>query len=70
MLAASTTAARLERLHELLVGAITVYEEHLAAMRPVRDTPVRRVLSGVLADERAELEDLEGLRRIDAGTAR
>jgi hypothetical protein len=68
MLAASTTASRLERLQELLGDAIGVYEQHLAATRPIRDAPVRRALTTVLEDARAELEDLRGLRRIDAGT--
>jgi len=70
MLAASTTAARLERLIEVLTGAITCYEQARGAMRAVRDAPVQRALAVVLADEQAEVAELEALRRIDAGTGR
>jgi hypothetical protein len=68
MLAATTTTARLDRLLEVLDGARTGYEQHLAAMRPVRDAPVQRVLRVILDAERSEHDELEGLRRIDAGT--
>ena len=68
MLAAATTAQRLERAVEVLVGAIACYEQHLAVMRSVRDGPVRQALGRVVEHERAEVGELESLRRIDAGT--
>ncbi|MEX2267371.1 MAG: hypothetical protein WEA75_01660 [Acidimicrobiia bacterium] len=68
MLAAATTSTRLERALDVLVGTIACYEQHLAAMRPVRDGPARRAVGLVRALERAELAELEALRRIDAGT--
>jgi hypothetical protein len=70
MLAAATTTQRLERGVEVLVGTIACYEQHLAVMRPVRDGPIRRALGLVLEHERAEVGELESLRRIDAGIAR
>ena len=69
MLAASTTTPRLDRLIEVLVAAIASSEQHLVATRPIRDAPTRRVLGLVLEAERAELVELEALRRIDAGIA-
>jgi len=68
MLAASTTAQRLDRLIEALVGTIALYEQYVGATRFVRDAPTRRVLGLVLEGERAELVELEALRRIDAGS--
>ena len=70
MLAAATTAQRLERAVEVLVPTIACYEQHLAVMRPVRDGPVRRALGLVVEHERAEARELESLCRIDAGTVR
>ena len=69
MLAAATTAQRLDRALEVLGSTISAYDQHLAAMRPVRDGPARRALGLVLEHERVELAELESLRRIDAGTA-
>ena len=69
MLAAATTTARLERALDVLVGTIACYEQHLAVMRPVRDGPTRRAFGLVLEHERAEVGELESLRRIDAGTS-
>lgn len=70
MLAASNSATRLERLVDVLVGAIACYEQYADAMRPVRDAPTQRALAQVLADERAELGEFDALRRIDAGMGR
>jgi hypothetical protein len=58
MLAATNTAARLERLEDVLGSAIDCYETHLAAMRSFRDGPVLRVVRIVLDDERAALAEL------------
>jgi hypothetical protein len=69
MLAAATTSQRLARALDVLGSTITCYEQHLAAMRPVRDGPARRAVGLVLEHDRAELAELESLRRIDAGTA-
>ena len=70
VLAASSSATRLERLLEVLVGAIACYEQYTGAMRAVRDAPAQRALVQVLADERAELGEFDALRRIDAGMGR
>lgn len=73
LIAASSTAQRLERLAETLGPTIQCYEDHLGAMRPVRDGPTRRALLLVLDDQRAALAEVEGLLRvargIGAGTA-
>jgi hypothetical protein len=73
LLASSSTAPRLERLAETLRLTVQCYEEHLGALRPVRDGPTHRALLVVLEDERAALSEVEGLRRaprgIDAGAA-
>ena len=58
MLAATTTAARLERLQDVLGSATDCYEAHLAAMRSFRDGPVLRVVQIVLDDERTALAEL------------
>jgi len=58
MLAGTTTAARLERLQDVLGLAIDCYEAHLAQMRGFRDGPVLRVVQIVLDDERAALAEL------------
>jgi hypothetical protein len=58
MLAATTTAARLERLEDVLGLAIDCYESHLARRRGFRDAPTMRVVQIVLADERAALAEL------------
>lgn len=69
MLAASKTAARLERLVEVIGATIALYEQFLGATRFVRDAPIRRVLGLVLDAERAELAEFETLQRINAGSA-
>jgi hypothetical protein len=58
MLAATNTAARLERLEDVLGSAIDCYEEHLAVMQGFRDGPVMRVVRIVLDDDRAALAEL------------
>ena len=62
MLAATTTEARLERLEEMLAQTIECYEQHLAALQPVRDAPLERVLRVVLDDERADLAEVKLLQ--------
>jgi hypothetical protein len=62
MLAANTTAARLERLEGLLVRTVDCYEEHLGALRPVRDAPLERILRLLLDDERADLAEVKLLQ--------
>ena len=72
LLAASTTPQRLEHLGDVLRQSVKCYEEHIGAMSPVRDWPVRRALLLVLDDERAALAEIEGLgagRGIVAGSA-
>ena len=62
MLAATTTAARLERLQEMLIQTVDCYEQHLAALHPVRDAPLERVLRVILDDERADLAEVKLLQ--------
>jgi hypothetical protein len=62
MVVATTTAHRLERLEELLIRAVDCYDEHLAALRPVRDAPLERVLRLMLEDERADLAEVKVLQ--------
>jgi hypothetical protein len=59
MLAATETESRLDRLREALERAVGCYEEHLAAMRPLRDGPSLRVLGLVLEDDRSQLAEIE-----------
>jgi hypothetical protein len=62
LVAATGTAARLERLSDLLTRSVECYQEHLAALRPVRDAPLERVLRVVLEDERADLAEVNLLQ--------
>jgi hypothetical protein len=62
LVAATSTASRLERLEEMLVRTVDCYEEHLAALRPVRDAPLERVLRVVLDDARADLREVKLLQ--------
>jgi hypothetical protein len=72
LLAAKSTAQRLDHLGEILRLTTRCYEEHLVRMSPVRDGPVRRAVLLVLEDERAALAEVEALRAaagIGAGSA-
>jgi hypothetical protein len=62
LVVAKTTAARLEGLAELLARTVECYQEHLGALSPVRDAPLERVLRVVLADERADLAEVNLLQ--------
>jgi hypothetical protein len=59
LLAATDTEIRVERLREALGHTVACYEEHLAAMRPLRDGPSLRVVGLVLDDDRSQLAEIE-----------
>ncbi len=62
--ASTTTEARLDVLvDDLLPRQLAACESFLAAASSVRDGPAIRALIFVLAEERAELTDLVGLRQ-------
>jgi hypothetical protein len=67
MVAATAPAQRLDRLVGVLGETIACYEEHLGALVPVRDVPLRRALLAVLDDERADLSAFERLRSVTGG---
>ena len=62
LVTAATTSARLERLGDLMSRTVECYEEHLAALSPVRDAPLERVLRAVLEDHRADLAEVKLLQ--------
>jgi hypothetical protein len=63
--ASTTTEARLDALvDDLLPRQVAACEGFLAAASSVRDGPAIRALIFVLAEERAELTDLAGLRQV------
>ena len=62
LVVATSTANRLERLEEVLARTVECYEEHLAALRPVRDAPLERVLRVVLEDSRMDLAEVKLLQ--------
>jgi hypothetical protein len=69
LLAATDTESRVERLREVLEHTVTGYEEHLGAMRPLRDGPGLRVVGLVLDDDRSQLAEIVRLGGTGAGPA-
>jgi hypothetical protein len=61
------TGARIVALGEVVARAVSEAEERLAATRPFRDGPTRRVLHLVVDEERGDLAELD---RLDAGARR
>jgi hypothetical protein len=59
LLAATDAEIRVGRLREALALTVACYEEHLAAMRPLRDGPSLRVVGLVLDDDRSQLAEIE-----------
>ena len=61
LLAATDPDTRVGRLRDVLERSVACYEEHVAAMRPLRDGPGLRVVGLVLDDNRRHLAEVVAL---------